>query len=107
MYKRQVTAFTADSNVVVVNSTCDLLCADPDVCDSIVANSTELSNTTLMPGDLEPDGDGIPFAISSTAQFINGFCTTRSECLVIERIRNERAFVQRCLDECPESFKFS
>ena len=78
-----VAAFTADSNVVVVNSTCDLRCADPDVCDPIVANSTELSLTTLSPGDLEPDGNGVSFAISSTAQFISGFCTT-SECRMVK-----------------------
>lgn len=84
-----VTAFTVESNVIVVNSTCDLRCAEPDVCDVIISNSTELNPTVLNPGDLEPNGDGIPFAIASTALFMNDFCTT-GDCLTVECTMNQK-----------------
>lgn len=59
-----VNAFTADSDVNVLSTKCDLRCADATACD-------EFEPT---PGALDPEGPGIDFGVPQQSTFNNGFC---------------------------------
>lgn len=56
-----VTAFTADSDVNIVSTTCDVRCQVAGECEGIDPS-------------LEPSGTGIPFGMPRQSVFNNGFC---------------------------------
>lgn len=82
--------FTEDASTDISSIEVNLKCVEEGVCDDFEPS----------PGDLDPNGEGLPIATNCTIDFFHGCCTT-GKCSMVDCQRIQSLVIGRSRDDVP------